>query len=341
MRTEDVAWHRIEHESSVGALRRSAVELSKRLGFDETRAGELGIAVTEVATNQIKHAGGGTVLLRACRPDGESDPDAGVAFVAIDRGPGMPDVSASVADGHSTSGTLGIGLGALSRLSTSWDVWSRPDQGTLVVATFGSCDLVADPVGAAGRAGCLTRPMSGQDVCGDAVAIRVDDGVLSGLVADGLGHGPLAALASQAAVRAFRTARAGPPVDLLTAVHRGCSGTRGAAASVVQLPGDGTVGYAGVGNISGYVLDGRKQRGMISYPGITGHNARVLREARYELPKHAVIVLHSDGVTNKLRLDEYPGLLGRSPTLIAAAVLRDFGVRNDDASVLALAPVPA
>ena len=107
------------------------------------RASEIGIAVTEVATNQLKHAGGGALLLRACR----SDHEAGVAFVATDRGPGMSDMRLSLADGHSTAGTLGIGLGAISRLSSTWDIYSLPGRGTVVAASFGPCETTS-----AGRA---------------------------------------------------------------------------------------------------------------------------------------------------------------------------------------------
>lgn len=332
--TADDTWFRIEHESSVGVVRRAAVGLARRLGLGDRRAGEIGIAVTEVATNQLKHAGGGTLLLRACR----SDHKAAVAFVAMDHGPGMSDVGACLADGHSTSGTLGIGLGAISRLSSMWDIYSLPGRGTVVAASFGLCD----PTSPVARAGGLARPMSGQEVCGDAFAVRIDDAVLTAVVADGLGHGPLAAKAADAAVSAFLRAPPGPPVELLTAMHRGAHRTRGAAASVVQVAGDGAVCYAGVGNVSGYVFDGRQQRRMISYPGIVGVNVRVFRETTYDLPDRAIVLLHSDGVTNKLRLDEeHVGLLVRSPVVIAATVLRDFGSRNDDASVLVLGPPAA
>ena len=155
--------------------------------------------------------------------------------------------------------------------------------------------------------------MSGQDICGDAVAVRVDDAVLTAMIADGLGHGPLAAKASDAAVRAFLGAPPGPPVELLTAMHRGTDRTRGAAAAVVQVAGDGLVRHAGVGNISGYVCDGRQQRRMISYPGIVGVNARMFRETRYGLPDHGVVLLHSDGISDRLRLDDYAGLLSALP----------------------------
>ena len=44
--------------------------------------------------------------------------------------------------------------------------------------------------------------------------------------------------------------------------------------------------------------------------------------------------MHSDGLTDKWDLGRYPGLLVRSPLVVAATLLRDAAVRRDDASVL-------
>ena len=41
---------------------------------------------------------------------------AGVELDALDSGPGMADAVRSGRDGHSTTGTLGIGMGAIERL---------------------------------------------------------------------------------------------------------------------------------------------------------------------------------------------------------------------------------
>jgi anti-sigma regulatory factor (Ser/Thr protein kinase) len=330
MLIEDVRWFRIEHDSAIGAARRAAAELAGRLGLGDQRAHEIGIAVTEVASNQIKHAGGGVLLLRACRSDG----DCGVELVAYDSGPGILDLPEAMTDGRSTSGTLGIGLGAVARLASSWDLYSMPGRGTVIAAGFGPCETATCVARAAG----LTRPMSGQDVCGDAYALRTDGDTVTAMMADGLGHGPLAAAASGAAVRSFLDAPAGSPVTLLTGIHRALSGTRGAAVAVAQLTGDGQARYAGVGNISGHILDGQRHRGLMSHPGIAGSNARTLRETVYEVPGHATIVLHSDGISEKLGFADHTGLLGRAPLVVAATLLRDFGMRNDDAGMLVLGP---
>jgi anti-sigma regulatory factor (Ser/Thr protein kinase) len=327
---DDVAWFRVEHTSVVGTIRRAAVDLAQKLGLEDVRASEIGIAATEVAGNQLKHAGGGTFLLRACR----GLRGGGVGFVAADRGPGIPDVDAAMQDGHSTTGTLGIGLGAIARLATTCDVYSVPGAGTVVAATFGVCDLRTEVAAAAG----LTRPMPGQDVCGDTYAIRVDGPAVTVVLADGLGHGALAATASRAAVRGVIDAEFGPPAALLAAAHEAAQGTRGAAVAVAQVTGDGEIRYAGTGNIAGHLLDDDKRRGMISHPGIVGVNARSPRENAYHLEPDTVVVLHTDGVTDRLTLDVNAGLLRRSSLVISSVVLRDNGTRNDDAGVVVIRP---
>lgn len=333
---EDVAWVTVDHVSATGTARRAAAALARRVGMAEQRAGEVALVVAELTANQINHAGSGSLLLRVRHATAGPVVEA----VAVDSGPGMVNVAASLTDGVSSTGTLGIGLGTLSRLASSWDIWSRPGAGTVVAAAFaGEGAAPLDVPAAVG----VTRPMTGQDVCGDAYAIRNDDGVLTVMLADGLGHGPLAAAASNEAVRAFRGAAPGGPLALLTTVHRALSGTRGAAVAVARLD-VGEVRYAGVGNIAGVVLDGAARRGMISHPGIAGAQARTLRETVYPLAPGAVVVLHSDGVTDRHDLGTYPGLLARSSLVTASVLLRDFGVRRDDASVVvarAGATVPA
>ena len=57
-------------------------------------------------------------------------------MVTIDAGPGFSDTDAALRDGHSTSGTLGIGLGAINRLADFCDLYSVPGHGTALVARF-------------------------------------------------------------------------------------------------------------------------------------------------------------------------------------------------------------
>jgi hypothetical protein len=156
------------------------------------------------------------------------------------------------------------------------------------------------------------------------------------LMCDGLGHGGLAAAAAQEAVAAFAAAPTMPPDQLVEVLHRKLNHTRGAALAVAELdPEAGLVRYAGLGNIAGTVFgpDGTR-RGMVSLPGIAGHQRRQVRQFDYPLGSGSVVLMHSDGVVDRWQPADYPGLLIRSPAVIAATVLRDAGIRRDDAGVI-------
>ncbi|MBW8481858.1 ATP-binding SpoIIE family protein phosphatase [Actinomadura parmotrematis] len=328
----DTLWIRAEEQSSPSGVRRRATELAERIGFAGERLGQVQLAATEAATNLVKHASDGEVALSIVR-DGTA---ALLQLVCVDRGPGMADPARSRLDGFSTSGTLGIGLGTIERLADQSGLYSVPGTGTVTFARFRQPGT--GPGGTPPFAG-LTRPLDGETECGDAFAVREVDGVVYALLCDGLGHGPLAARAAQEAVRAI-TAAALParPADLLQLVHRRLAPTRGGAVAVAVVDRAARrVGYAGLGNVAGWIVgDGRRQ-GMISTPGIAGHQARSFREQSYELPPHASVVLHSDGLTDRWNPADRPGLFHRDPLLVAAALMRDAGVRHDDRSVLAVA----
>jgi anti-sigma regulatory factor (Ser/Thr protein kinase) len=325
----EAAWFRIDDESAIGAARRGAVRMAQDIHLPEARAGEAAIVVTEAATNLHRHAAGGAVLVRILR-DGDR---AGLRVVAVDAGPGMADPEGAARDGYSTGGTLGIGLGAIERLSSWSDSVSVPGEGTVLAADI----WAGEPPPRPPLAG-LTRAFQGEDVCGDAVTGREEAGRIVLLAVDGLGHGPLAAQAASVAVRAFDEHPWTTAGAVVTDLHRALSGTRGAALAVADLDAaSGMVTYAGIGNIAGWIVDHAGRRGMVSLPGIAGLRARRVQEWRYDLPAGSRVVLHSDGLTDKWT--PRPALLSRDPVVAAALLLRDAGTRHDDASVL-VAGVP-
>jgi hypothetical protein len=154
---------------------------------------------------------------------------------------------------------------------------------------------------------------------------------------DGLGHGPLAAAASRQAVDAVLAGSAAEPAALLERVHQRLGRTRGGAAAVVSVAGQ-AASFAGLGNIAGWILTAESRSGMLSVPGIAGHQARSIRQFEYELPPSAVVVLHSDGLSSRWDPQALPGLAARDPLLIAAALLAAAGMHRDDAGILVLRP---
>src|SRR5262245_57519267 len=120
----------VSETSQVPAARRAAMQMAHGLGLSETETGTLALVVTEAATNLVKHAQAGQVLLRVL--DEAEGP--GVELLALDTGPGMAHVGQCLQDGYSTTGSPGTGLGAITRLTTLWDVYSVPGQGTALLA---------------------------------------------------------------------------------------------------------------------------------------------------------------------------------------------------------------
>jgi anti-sigma regulatory factor (Ser/Thr protein kinase) len=322
----------VTEASQVAEARRRAAALGRELAFDEAQSGALAIAVTEAGTNLVKHAKGGELLLRML----SFGAAAGVELIAIDRGPGIADLGQCLRDGYSTRGTSGTGLGAIQRQADEFEAHSLVGRGTAVLARVwakkpGGPSEAPLPL----EAGALCLPIHGESVPGDAWDLQPLAAGSRLLVADGLGHGELAAEASAAAVATLRENPGLSLPRLLEKMHAALRATRGAVAAVAELDLDNrVVRYAGVGNISA-VLQGRERRqNLVSMNGTLGHTLPGVREFSYPWPEDALLVVHSDGLNTRWDLDEYPGLTARHPSLVAAVLYRDFARGRDDVTVL-------
>lgn len=130
--SRQAAFH-IGEPSEIATARRASCDLARTLGFNETVIGEVAIAVTEAGTNITKYAGSGEILLRkAIRHDGA----AGIEILALDKGPGIPQLSRAMQDGQSTAGSYGIGLGTMERLADQFDIHTAAGQGTAICLSF-------------------------------------------------------------------------------------------------------------------------------------------------------------------------------------------------------------
>ncbi len=323
---QDMRWLVVEDASAVAACRNAGLAMASRLQFPASRADQLALAVTEAASNLYKHARQGSLLLCVNR---EADVP-GIDLVTIDAGPGLRDISAAMRDGHSTAGTLGIGLGAIRRLADFSDLYSRPGHGTALIARFWPA-----PGPPAIRCAGLVRPITGEAECGDAFGVIRRDDVVTAVFCDGLGHGPLAAAASARALAAVLDEPASEPAALLERAHRRMSGTRGGAVAVVQVTGQ-VARFAGLGNVAGFVLSAGSRKSMLSVPGIAGYQARAFRQFDYEVPPGAAVILHSDGISSRWEVAAVPDVETRDPLLIAAVLLAEAGIHRDDAGVLVL-----
>jgi anti-sigma regulatory factor (Ser/Thr protein kinase) len=308
-----------------------AASLCRDLGFDETRAGQAALVVTELATNLVKHTAGagGDLVLRPIEEAGST----GIDILSLDRGPGIASIGESLRDGRSTAGSAGTGLGAVRRLSSVFDIWSSPGRGAALLSRLWKSSPPEVPPALAVGAVCL--PVRGEQACGDAWAMQAGRDATLFLLADGLGHGPDAAAAANLAVAIFEEHGFRGPAEMVDLIHAGLRGTRGAAVAVAEVsPGTNLARFAGVGNITGLILSGGASRGLVSHNGTAGVEARKVEQYSYPWPEDGLLELHSDGVAAHSLLEDNPGLARKDPALIAGVLYRDHQRPRDDSTVV-------
>lgn len=318
----------IEDSSQIGHARRSAQQLAEKNGFDATDAGRVALVATELASNILKHATRGELHLRVVpRMSG-----AGIEMLAIDRAKGF-DLQACLADGFSTHGTQGIGLGAVSRQADVFDAFADARGAVLLTRFYSRSDKAPDR-----RMGVSQHSLHGDPACGDVWHLAFDGPRISALVIDGLGHGEEAERAARAGEKAFAQSPFASPLLLLEDIHSAMTGTRGGALAIAQFDGEANaLRFVGIGNIGACLIAPDKSRGMASHPGIVGGQYRKAQPFDYAHVNGHLLIMYSDGLQSRWNLQDYPGLVHRHPAVIAAILHRDFCRGRDDVTVLVIA----
>lgn len=319
----------VEGASGVEEARRGATTLARALQFGEPDVDRVARVVTEAAANVVQHAGHGEVLLRPIALGAS----ASLEVLALDRGPGMANVAHALQDGFSTSGSRGLGLGAIARLSTFFEMSSAPGKGTALLSRIGQVAPEREP-GLEWGVVCVAK--RDEEVCGDAWAVSAGHGRDAVFIVDGLGHGPLAFEAAQQALRAFHEHARERPESSLKALHEALRSTRGAVAAIAEIDwGRREIHYAGAGNIAGTLVPVEgKEASLVSHGGTLGEMVTRFQEFTHPWPEQGLLVLHSDGLSSHWELECYPGLTRKDPTLVAGVLYRDFASRRDDVVVL-------
>jgi anti-sigma regulatory factor (Ser/Thr protein kinase) len=321
---------KVHDRTQVGEVRRTATEAARRSGFLDGEVGRVALVATEIATNIVRHGGGGIVVVRQLDTAGGH----GLELLGLDRGPGMANVARCLVDGFSTAGSPGTGLGAITRNADRYAIYSRPGHGTAIMASFHFGRPVEPP---GWEIGVVIDCHPGESLCGDNWAATVDRSSATLLVVDGSGHGPLAARAAETAIRIFGDNFDKDCVSLVAAIHRGLAPTRGAALAVARIDATARLlRFVGIGNISGVVANDGRFRRLASYNGTAGHVVSQIREFTYPFVENPLVILHSDGVSPKWDIDTYPGLMRNHPSLVAGVAFRDHRRDRDDAAVVAI-----
>jgi anti-sigma regulatory factor (Ser/Thr protein kinase) len=342
----------INHEAQVGTARRAVHDYARGLGFNETELAEIDIVVQEIGTNAATYATGGG-WLHFTTTLGHAP---GLELFYWDTGPGIYNMDRAIRDGVSTSGSLGAGLGAIQRLMDEFDIYStlpatgrlspqqqrRTSHGTALLARKWVTPQGGDEDEGRSldreesrRVGVWSRPHPSERVNGDAYCIVRRDKRMLLAVIDGLGHGQGAKEASDVARDMLDEWMGERPDELLRAAHDALRATRGAVMGIAVIDYEQErFYYSGVGNIAVRVYGAPERIAPISANGTLGMRLGSVRLWSHAWAEGATVLMASDGVSESWHMESYPGLLKRSPQLMAGILMRDYGRDADDATVL-------
>lgn len=313
-------------------------QMGHGIGFQPRAVEELVLVVSELSSNLVRHGGGGELVLSPHLD--QSGP--GITIEARDGGPGIKNIDEAMADGFSTGGSLGYGLGTVNRLMDEVEVISPAanNRGTVVTCCrrVPCQDVRPGPLPL--EVGVAARPYPGEKVSGDAYFVKSWGTRLLVAVMDGLGHGKHAHQAGAKAREYVERHFESPLEALFQGTSHNCRGTRGVVMAVVRIDwARKEMEHASIGNVETRLFGVSDPPGMISRRGILGGKYPALRTTSRPWQSGMVLVLHTDGVTSFKETEE--DLCQRElmqcslpAQEVAWQLLRRRGKNSDDATVV-------
>ncbi len=335
----------IDHESDIGICRRKGVALSKQMGFDNVKQGEIAILISELGTNVLKHGGGkGKIVISQIENEQKKK---AIEIWCCDSGNGIPDLQNALVDGFSKKNSLGIGLGAITRLSDEIEI--NPisqsyfqDEYFSGQTNFNHCLRSVKWVPANNKiilnnnivTGAVSRCHPGEHLNGDAfLVVNVDSNITVASVIDGLGHGKEANLASEKAKEQIILKSDLPLDSLMKYVHNSIRGTRGATIGLAKInTSTNKLQFSGIGNIESFIITDEGKKTLLSFGGIMGHNMRTPRVFDFDFLPGNTLCMYSDGITTRWRHEEIDW--EASPQKISEHIIDNHSRPNDDATIL-------
>lgn len=180
-------------------------------------------------------------------------------------------------------------------------------------------------------------PHPHHDESGDAYLVVSHESGVTIAVIDGLGHGPKAHAAAQAAVEVLRQYPGEHPIDLMRLCHDDHRvKRRGLVMTVAAITPQGKMTWAGVGNVKALlfrVTEGETiQREHLHLRGGTvGSHLPTIRPFERDLQPDDTLIFTTDGIQSGFSDDIH---LAHSPQLIADHILANYNRGTDDALVV-------
>jgi anti-sigma regulatory factor (Ser/Thr protein kinase) len=331
--------------SEIGKCRRKAIELSKKIGFDNGTAEEIAIIVMEMVSNIIKHGGESGYLIICQISDMKNN--TGIEIWSSDSGEGISNIQQVIKNGYSSKDSLGIGLGSIQRFSDHFEINVSEYPRSLhhkVPIPYSKKNLICSRkwlpkikrmesnkhiiIGVASRA----KP--GETCNGDNYVIcHLSREKTLVAIIDGLGHGLEAHKVSLLAKKYISLRHDSPLPDIIGYLHHSLRGTRGATLGMALLDsGLGKISFVGIGNTEAKLITADAKQSFISLAGILGLNIRTPRTYEHQFQEQDIFVLYSDGIISNWQY-EYDSW-NQDPQQIAEEILMKYSRDTDDATII-------
>lgn len=178
------------------------------------------------------------------------------------------------------------------------------------------------------------RSHRGNSHCGDEYACWEEAGKTTLCIIDGLGHGEHAEAAAKAALRYVGEHLAEPLDKIFSGCDEEILHTRGVAMGIAVIDQEqATLIYGGIGNTAARIIGGDAKR-LASDPGIVGGGYKRFSPQLVGLSLGQLVVMHTDGITEKLDISGYGADIQDDLSKLAAAIIADWGQDTDDCAVM-------
>ncbi|MDH5402094.1 MAG: ATP-binding protein [Candidatus Heimdallarchaeota archaeon] len=350
-------------------IRRSVKNLGIRLGFNEKDLQEILLVITEMLTNVEKYAKSRADIYAKAWIQENSI--IGIEITCTDYGPGISNLNNAFLDGYSTSNSLGLGLGAMKKMSDDLDIKTRlfenqnVSSGTTIIfrkklpltSKFeireNSIDEISENINTIRRnkdkqlvsqrlwkIDGLVRSKSRIQISGDDIVKINEDRYIIAAIIDGLGSGVEAKLASEIAALVIEENHNLGLEELVNLIHQYSLKTIGSQILIVKICKEkNLMEYIGIGNVRGYVLKGVQTKSLHSINGIVGKNIpKLFKISTIEFPNRLpiTIVLHSDGISRSWIVEMNKNFLRIPPLELSEKILHLYGKYEDDASIVVI-----
>jgi serine/threonine protein phosphatase PrpC len=178
-------------------------------------------------------------------------------------------------------------------------------------------------------------PHPKETVCGDDGAAWDDRQYTWLVVSDGLGHGPGAAEASQAALEWIINNH----TEDIDATLRGCDRairhTRGISLNLVKIDRDNhTAKYVSIGANLGWKVQRSGTRRLAGGPGVVGSGISKFYTLDIPLEGSGFLILASDGINKSSDVSQLYTAPSSGDRSIAESIIDEWNTGTDDASVM-------